>query len=411
MTLDRPGGNPSTASDWRPLTLFFAGNVCLAAGLFVHAFLFNFYLRELGLPASVMGHQVAAITLGGLLGLLPAGLVIDRLGSRPALLGGVIIATAGLALTALARSPTTIYPAAVLIGLGGATCRVAWSPALMRLTSEATRARAFTWNVALLVGTGGAWTLLAGVLPTWSSRVATTAGLSGTQLTLLTGAALSAAAVIFYWPLRVPRAPARTRLAIPVGLPREVRALVPLVAVWMLAAALVLPFFNVFFHDRFAMPVARVGALFAGAHLAHAVMLIGAAELSRRWGPRRALVTWMLALAPTLWWLAVTDVLGVAIGLYVVQGLIAPATNPLIDQLLLERAPRDRHGLVAGWRNAATEGAGALGASAGGRLLDASSFSTLFLIAGAVAATSSAMLSVALRERPGSTIAPDVEAA
>jgi MFS family permease len=405
------GGNPSTVQAWRPLALFFAGNVCLAAGLFVHAFLFNFYLRDLGLPASAMGHQAAAITLGGLLALLPAGLVIDRVGLRPALFGAVIVATAGLTLTALARRPATIYPAAMLIGLGAATWRVALGPALMCLTSEAGRARAFTWNVALLVGTGGAWTLLAGVLPTWSSRMATTAGLSGTQLTLIAGAALSAAAVICYWPLRVPRAPASAQLAIPLGLPREVRALIPLVAVWMLAAALVLPFFNVFFHDRFGMPVSRVGALFAGTQLMHAVMLIGAAEVARRWGPRRALVAWMLALAPSLWWLAATDALSLAIGLYVVQGLIAPATNPLIDQVLLERAPRSHHGLVAGWRNAATEGAGALGASAGGRVLDASSFSTLFVIAGAVAAASSAALALALRERHGRTIAPGVEAA
>jgi predicted MFS family arabinose efflux permease len=183
------------------------------------------------------------------------------------------------------------------------------------------------------------------------------------------------------------------------------------VALWMVAAALVLPFFNVFFTDRFGIPVARVGALFALTQLAHAVMLVGAAELSRRWGPRRALVAWMLAMAPALWWLASTDVLGVAVALYVVQGLIAPATNPLIDQLLLERVPRSRHGVVAGWRNAATEGAGAVGASAGGRLLDASSFSTLFLVAGAVAAASSAMLSVALRQRTGSSVASDAKAA
>src|SRR5688572_17160601 len=128
MTLERPGGSPPTAQVWRPLALFFAGNVCLAAGLFVHAFLFNFYLRDLSLPASAMGHQAAAITLGGLLALLPAGLVIDRVGLRPALFGAVIVATAGLALTALARTAATIYPAAVLIGLGAATWRVALGP-------------------------------------------------------------------------------------------------------------------------------------------------------------------------------------------------------------------------------------------------------------------------------------------
>jgi MFS family permease len=404
--------------DWIPgttpqLTRFFVGNVCLAAGLFVHAFLFNFYLREMGLSASVMGQQVAAIAVGGLLALLPTGVLIDRVGTRPVLLGGVAIAAAGLALTAVARTAVGIYPAALLIGIGGAACRVAWGPSLMSLTSEAGRARAFTWNVALLVGTGGVWTLLAGLLPAWSSRVATTAGFSGTQLTLLAGAAMSAAAALCYWPLRMPRPARGARAAAGIALPRDLRVLLPLVAFWMLAAALVLPFLNVFFLDRFNMSVSRIGAVFAGAQITHAVMLIGAGELSRRWGPRRALMAWMSALAPLLWCLALTNILGLAVVLYVLQGLIAPATNPLIDQLLLERAPNDRYGLVASWRNAATEGAGALGAGAGGRLLDASSFSTLLLVAGAMAAASSALLSAALRPRPvsTSTIPPDVEAA
>ena len=401
----------SNVPNRRSVALFLSGNVCLAAGLFVHAFLFNFYLRELGLPASVMGYQVAAITCGGLIALFPTGLLIDRRGWRPALLAGVAVTVAGLALTAVARQPAMMYPAALLIGIGGAACRTTWGPALMRLTSNEDRARAFTWNVALLVGTGGAWTLLAGVLPTWSDRLGGLAGLSGTQVTLLAGATVSAAAAACYLALPTTRAatlkPDRPSLAPP----REVRALLPLIALWMLAAALVLPFFNVYFLDRFQLPVSRIAGLFAAAQLAHAVLLLGAAELARRWGPRRALTAWMLALAPALWWLAATGSLGAAIGLYLVQGLIAPATNPLIDQLLLERAPHEQHGVVAGWRNATVEGAGAIGASAGGRLLEASTFSTLFVLSGAVAAVSSALLAFALRGRATPAIARDAEAA
>jgi MFS family permease len=403
--------NSSVVSGWRQLGLFFAGNVCFAAGLFVHAFLFNFYLRELGLPTSVMGYQAAAITVGGLLALLPAGLVVDRFGARPALLVSVALATAGLAVTAVARTPASIYPAAALIGLGATTWRVSSSPALLRLTSKAGRARIFTLNVALLVGTGGVWTLLAGVLPEWSNHLAGAAHLTGAQLTLLAGAVVTAAAVLCYWPLDVPHMRSASRRMVRLGLPREVRTLVPIVAGWMLAAALILPFFNLFFHDRFGMPVSRVGTLFATAQLAHALMLVGAAELARRWGPRRALIAWILALAPALWWLAATDALAIAICLYVFQGVIAPATNPLIDQVLLERAPAERHGLVSSWRNAATEGAGALGASTGGRLLEGTSFATLFFVAGAVAASTSALLSLAIRGRPSSTVAADPEAA
>jgi predicted MFS family arabinose efflux permease len=185
-----------------------------------------------------------------------------------------------------------------------------------------------------------------------------------------------------------------------VALPREVRSIIALVAFWMLASALVLPFFNIFFTDRFALPVPSVGSLFALASVVNAIVLIGAAEVARRFGPRRALTWWMVALAPGLWGLAAANALSLVIALYVIQGLVAPATNPLIDQLVLERVDRTRHGVVAGWRNAAAEVAGAVGATAGGHLLDASSFATLFLAAGAVAAAASVLLMSALRATP-----------
>jgi MFS family permease len=382
------------------LVLFLAGNVLLAAGLFVHAFLFNFYLRELGLSATVMGQQVAAMTIGGLAALLPAGMVIDRLGARTALLGGVIVTTVGLVLTALLRTPVAIEAAALLVGVGGATCRVSWGPCIMRLTDETQRARAFTWNAAILIGTGAGWTLLAGAAPAWLARLGGALGLSGTQLVLLGGAAATSLALLCYLPLHLPAPRAMTRDAVRIQLPRELRLVLPLVALWMLAAALTLPFFNVFFADRFAMRVPLIGALFAGAHVETALFLVAAAEAARRWGPQRMLVWWIVLLAPSFWGLSAANILAVAVGLYVVQGLVGPATNPLIDQLVLERVRPERHGVVAAWRNAAAEAAGAVGAAAGGRIVDGASFSVLFLIAGAVAAVSGVLLVAALRSSP-----------
>jgi predicted MFS family arabinose efflux permease len=181
----------------------------------------------------------------------------------------------------------------------------------------------------------------------------------------------------------------------------------------------VLPFFNIYFADRFGLPVARIGTVFAAAQLATAVVLLATAELARRWGAQRTLVALMFVMPPALLALSVTPVLGVAVSLYVVQGAVAPATNPLIDQLLLERAPRERHGIVAGWRNVAAEGAGAVGASAGGKLLDVASYGTLLLAASAVAAASAMLLTVALRSgrarasadsAAGPTRVPDVVA-
>jgi predicted MFS family arabinose efflux permease len=267
----------------------------------------------------------------------------------------------------------------------------------MRLADESRRARAFTWNVALLIGSSAVWTVLAGALPERAAKLSATSGFSGTQLVLLGSAAITALAFICYWPLRLPRETGRAHLTRPAALPREVRSLIPSVAFWMLATALVAPFFNVFFADRFTMPVRSIGALFAISHVVTAAALVGAAEIARRWGPQRALGWWILAFAPSLWCLAAVDLLPGAVGLFMIVGLIPPATNPLIDQLVLERVEQRRHGVVAAWRNAAAEASGALGASAGGYLLAATSFGTLLMTAGTVGAIAGLLLIAILR--------------
>lgn len=405
------------AGDWQ-LAILLVGNVLFAAGLFVHAFLFNFYLRELKLPPSAMGHQVAAMTLGGLVALLPAGMTIDRLGARSAMLAGVCLAFVGLVLTAVLRDPAMIYAGAFIIGLGGASCRVSWGPAIMRLTTAATRSRAFTWNAALMIASGAGWVYLSGALPDLSTHIAIGTALSGTQAALVLGAAVTASAALCYGALRFPAeqegiavqpardTPLRRRAPRSVALPIELRWVILTVAFWMLAAALVLPFFNIYFTDRFTMRVSSVGALFASVKVATALLLLGAAELARRWGPRRMLSMWMTLAAPALLGLALADSLPLAMALYVVQGFVAPATNPLIDQLLLERARPERHGMVAGWRNAAAEGSGALGASVGGRVLEVASYTALFVVAASIAAASALLLGAALRRGERGTSNP-----
>ena len=97
---------------WGRLALFVGCNVLFGAGLFAHAFLYNFYLDDLGATESVMGGAAAALTAGGLMALLPAGFVVDRLGAGRAYVMAALFAAAGLAAGAFARSHVPIYAAA-----------------------------------------------------------------------------------------------------------------------------------------------------------------------------------------------------------------------------------------------------------------------------------------------------------
>jgi MFS family permease len=388
----------------RNLGLFLAGNVCFGAGLIVHAFAYNFYLRDLGFAPATMGDQVSAMTLGGLAALLPAGWATDRLGAKQLMAIGVVVCTIGLVLGGLVRDRATMLAAAAVVGAGGATCRVTWSPALMRLTTTANRARAFTWNVALLMASAAAGNAVAGSAPQWFAAVGAPFGVSGTQIALIGSALVTLCALPCYLAIRLERSEAPTH-AVPRALgsvsaltvPRSAAIALAAVTAWMLTDAIVQPFLNILFTDRFAMSVASVGSLFGAALALRAVALIGAAETARRWGPWPALVLWIAISVPSFAIIAATHAASVAIGAFMIIGFLGPATNPLIDQLMLERIPVDRHGAVASWRNIGAEATGAVGAAVGGRVLEASSFPMLFVGAAVIGVLTAPLLLIVLR--------------
>ncbi len=401
---------PEAADNWKGLLLFFSANILFSAGLFSHAFLYNFYLDGLGHSETIMGLAAALLTAGGLVALFPAGIMVDRIGSRFSFLVAALIAAAGLTAGAFAVRPSLIYAAAFLVGGGTAMWRVAMGPIIMQLTSPASRSRAFSWNVALLVGSGALWTAISGAIP---GRAETMLGLTsvdgiraalllGAVGTLLSTAVFASSGPMTFGPARPKQRGERRDAAVgsvlrDLKIPMALFILVMLVALWMSASGLVIPFFNIYFLREHGLSVNRIGLIFALAQALTAVVIFGSGEVASRLGVRRTLAAWMLIFAPALWALALVDAVGVAMALYLIQGLVPPATNPLIDQILLERAPEDRRGAVSSWRNGATDGSGFVGASFGGVILESGSFDLLFGVAGGLGLLGAVSLIVALR--------------
>jgi MFS family permease len=380
------------------LALALAANMLFGAGLFAHGFLYNFYLADLGFGEVVMGTAAAALTAGGVAALIPAGLLIDRWGIRRAYICAATFASVGLLFGAMADTRFGILASAVVAGAGGAAFRVVMGPLMLAVTDERTRARAFSWNVGLLVGSGAIWTLASGFLPGWIEATTGLSRVDGIRSALIAGAILTASSVLLA--LRMPgKTTGVTAYAAPrapLRIPAHLLAVIAMVALWMTAAAFVLPFFNVFFQRVHDLPMGRIGVLFGIAQAVTALILFASGELAARKGTRRVLGFWLLVFAPVLALMPLAATLPFAFMLYLIQGAVAPATNPMIDQLLLEQAPADQRGAVSSWRNAATELAGVIGAAAGGFILASAGFSPLLLTAAFVGAIGAAGLYVTL---------------
>ncbi|MCH7475235.1 MAG: hypothetical protein IIA27_11230, partial [Gemmatimonadetes bacterium] len=182
----------------RDLGFLFGGNVLFGAGLFFHAFLYNFYLEAIGHAEAVMGYAAASLTAGALAALLPAGKLVDARGPRLVLCTGVMLGVLGLAAGALVAAPAAVYAAAALAGAGAGSWRVAQGPMIMGLTDSDTRPRAFSWNVGFLVGTGGLWILISGSVPGWLEATLGVTPLVAIRIALLAGAVATLGGLILF---------------------------------------------------------------------------------------------------------------------------------------------------------------------------------------------------------------------
>lgn len=390
------------------LMILLGGNVLFGTGLFFHAFLYNFYLEALGHDEAVMGLAAAALTAGGLVALVPVGRLVDRFGAGRLLVAAALISSLGLAAGALVARPVAIYLAAFVAGLGTVTWRVATGPILMVVALGSLRSRAFSWNVGLLVGSGAVWMALAGTAATWliatgmsavaAYRMVLVVGAGGTALAgwLFTQVGRDSSVAPAVPP---PRAPGPASPALRTADSRVAIRALPAILAWMLAPALVAPFFNIYFHRAHLLSVERIGLAFGLAHAATAIVLFVNGEISARRSPRAALALWTLTFAPALWLLGGVSAVHWALLLYFVQGIASPAANPLIDEMLLAATPASQRGRVSSWRNATTEVAGIVGAAAGGLILRRLSFDTLFAWGAVAGLVGAVFLLVSLRPR------------
>jgi MFS family permease len=89
--------------------------------------------RDFGLSLGELGAILTASLLGAGLALTGTGVVVDRLGTRPATLAGTTLAAAGLAAAAAAHSKTALFVALLASGVGSSVIPVAGAGTLFRV--------------------------------------------------------------------------------------------------------------------------------------------------------------------------------------------------------------------------------------------------------------------------------------
>jgi len=232
---------------------------------------FNIYMLQSGYSREFLGLINSLPALTGLLLGIPMGRLSDRIGRKPALMISVICTGFAMLGQITFHQQAIIAIMAGLTGIFNMLLLVSISPLMMKLSDEHNRTLLFSLNYGLQTLAGAVGSLFAGQLPALFGFLLHAGKTSAIayRWVLATNILLGTISLIPLWLMREPKTrqttvppdsrgagfgPSLTRLIVKLALPNFLIGI---------GAAILIPYMNVFFKDRYNISDALLGILFS----------------------------------------------------------------------------------------------------------------------------------------------------
>ncbi|HTX90370.1 MAG TPA: MFS transporter [Anaerolineales bacterium] len=367
------------------VALFFNGLLFSGWSLF-----FNLFIIDAGHSRDFLGLANAAPSFSALLMGVPMGLLSDRMGRKSAMMIGFALSSFSAIGMVLAHTETWIIVFAILYGITGQLYFISQAPFMMRVSDDHTRDVLFSLSFGMFPLASTLGNFLSGYLPgMFTHWFGLTTPLSAYKAVLLFSV-LSSFVVLLPIAFIHEHKPGAEEIAAEQNAPKvsiwkailrpqTLKLSLPNLVIGF-GAAMLVPYFNVFFAEKHQMSDASLGILFSVGSLATAIgCLIGPRLVGRLGGKVRTVVlfqtvslVFLLATGFSPWlWLA-------ALG-YLVRGALMNMVAPLFDAYALEQSPKTEHGAVNSLRNLAWNVGWAVGPGISGFIQQRWGYTPLFI--------------------------------
>jgi MFS family permease len=338
--------------------VFFTAAFFFDAGFSIYVFLFNLYLLDHRFNERAMGWIGGAMTLGALVGTLPAGALAQKVGLRPLLV--VLFVTAPLvnAMRAVWVWEPAQIGLAFLAGLAMSSWGVCFLPAVARLTTEKNRTSAFSLIFSASVGTSVLGGIVCGYLRQWL-------GMAGfimqaaevKRFILLVSCGIAFLGLIPVLRLRIPSQPKEEpALDVPKNRwswLREWRLspflwrFLPLMALWSAVLAAFNPFANVYLSRELHIQMTQIGLIFSTVQVVQFCMGLVTPFVFRALGLVKGIAVMQMIAAVVLGCMAGARNGQLAVALYLTFSAAQWMSAPGLYNLLMNETPDPKRSTAA----------------------------------------------------------------
>jgi MFS family permease len=349
---------------------------------------FNFYMLQSGFSRDFLGlanslPSVAALVFG-----IAVGRLSDRIGRKLSLILGISLSSLTLLGQVMFKQPTVILVMAFLYGIFYMLFIVSQAPLMTKLSDSQNRTLLFSLNYGVTTLAGALGNLFAGQLPAVFGKLLYIQATSATayQAVLIASIALGTTSLIPLWLMEEPRTlhagpeagsretgprSALRRLTVKLALPNLLIGF---------GAAILIPYMNVFFKDRFDISDSLLGMLFGLSSLLIGIgSLIGPRLTTRLNGKIRTVVVTQFASLVFLLIAGFTPSLLLASIGFLMRAALMNMASPLYSAFCMEQTPERDQGMVNSVLNISWSLGWAVGPYLSGLVQVAYGFTPLFI--------------------------------
>lgn len=349
---------------------------------------FNIYILQSGFSREFLGIVNSLPALMGLIFGLPMGRFSDRIGRKSALIIGVALSSIGYLGQVIFKQPVLIIIMSAIAGAFYMLIIVSTSPLMMKLSDANNRTMLFSLNYGLQTIAGAVGSLFAGQLPALFGNlfhVGATDALAYRAVLIVT-VLIGTTALFPLWKMKEPAT--RSTTPEPESIPTGIRSGLTRLTFKLatpnfligFGAAILIPYMNVFFKDKFDISDSLLGLLFSLSSLFIAIGALFGPVLTTRLGGKIRTVAFtqlgsvvfmlMIGFVPSIW------IAGFAV---LVRSALMNMSSPLYSAFCMEQTPEHQQGTASSLLNIAWQVGWSVGPYISGIVQERYGFSPLFI--------------------------------